>query len=464
MNKLFQYNLLALAISSLFLASCGDAETTLVEKDPILVEDDDDDHDDEFTIESMGRLAVLPTDSDEAVIFDLDDGDELESFTLTYSGNALTASANYRYAVIASRSNDYVGFIDSGLWREDHGAHLHDYKQSPAMSDFELTGSRPTHIVTHEDQMVVFYDGDSETGALSSVQVLTDSDISSEATEIASLDYAVNMHGVAKPQGDHLFATVRRDDADSTSAAKVLPDQVAVYHLHDDEYEQEHVLEVNCPDLHGAAQNEEFVVFGCADGILVSHEHDEEFEAEKIANIDDVEDLRIGTIFGHEELDSFIGVASAHGGSHAILFGIDPVAMEMEKLEWQPVEGASPVSYAFSHEGEHFLVLDSSGHLNILSAHDHDGETHWELEERLDISDEDVATMPEGMSFNMTVSQNGQYVYVSDPIAKHVLQIDLETATVTDDIEMTFAVSDLTWLGIAEEEHDHDEDEDDHDH
>ncbi|MCF2947500.1 5-methyltetrahydrofolate--homocysteine methyltransferase [Paraglaciecola aquimarina] len=464
MKKPFQLNLLTAAISSLLLYGCGDAETTIIEKEPIVVPDEDDhddDHgDDEFTIESMGRLAVLSADSNQAVVFDLDDNQLLDTFSLIHNSNSLTASADYRFAVIASRSNDYVGFIDSGMWREDHGAHLHDYEQAPEMNHLELDGSRPTHIVKHDGHMAVFYDGDADSGIPAAVQVLTDTDISSEISNIHTLDYPVNMHGVAEPVGEYLLSTVRRDDAENTSAAKILPDQVAVYHLHDGEYEQEQILEVLCPDLHGAAQNGHAVLFGCSDGILVAHQHDEEFEAEKILNIEGLNGLRIGTIYGHEESETFIGIAAGHGGGEAILVKIDPENEEMETLEWQPAADASPVSYAFAYEGEAFLILDSKGFLNILTPHDHDGETHWELAGSVDISEEDVSTMPEGMKFSMTVAENGHYVYVADPIAQHVLQVHIEDMEIEGDIELDFAPANITWLGIAEEAHEDDE----HDH
>jgi hypothetical protein len=71
--------------------------------------------------------------------------------------------------------------------------------------------------------------------------------------------------------------------------------------------------------------------------------------------------------------------------------------------------------------------------------------------------------MPEGMNFSMTVAQNGDYVYVADPIAQHILQIDLEEMSITIDYEIGFSDKALTWLGIAEEGHDDDED-DDHNH
>jgi hypothetical protein len=458
MTNTRKLSLLAASIGVLLLSGCGDADTTIIEKDPIEVDDStDDDHDhsdDEYLIDSAGRLAVLTAD-DNAVIYDLDDGDELDRFSLTYASSTLSSSADYRYAVIASRSNDYVGFIDGGMWREDHGAHLHDYEQGPAMSDYEITGSRPTHIVNHDGQMAIFFDGDANSNTPASIQVATDTDISGEASVLPTLNYAVNMHGAVEPKDDYLLATVRRDDAESTSVAKILPDQVALYHLHDDEYEQELVLDVLCPDLHGGAQNETYAVFGCSDGILAAHEHDGDYEAEKIANIDVLDGLRIGTIYAHEEADTFIGIASGHEAGESILIKIAPDDSEMEALEWQPETDASPVAYGFSYEGDMFLVLDSQGYLNILSAHDHDGETHWELEESLDISDEDLADMPDGMKFSMTVAQNGNYVYVSDPIAQHVLKIDLESIEVVSDIELGFAAVSISWLGIAEEAHNH---------
>lgn len=467
MKKSFQLNLLTVTISSLLLYGCGDAETTIIEKDPIIVIDEDDDHDhddddhadDEYTIESMGRLAILSGDSNEAAIVDLDDNELLDTFSLIHDSNSLTASADFRFAIVASRSNDYVGFIDSGMWREDHVTHLHDYEQAPEMNHLELTGSRPTHIVKHDGHTAVFYDGDADTSTPAAVQVLRDTDISTEITEIPTLNYTTNMHGVAEPMGEYLLSTVRRDDAESTSAAKILPDQVAVYHLHDDEYEQEQVLDVLCPDLHGAAQNGHYVMFGCADGILAAHAHDDEYEAEKILNIASLDGLRIGSIYGHEESETFIGVASGHEAGEAILIKIDPENSEMEALEWQPEIDASPVSYAFAYEGEAFLVLDSKGFLNILTAHDHDGEVHWELAGSVDISEEDVSTMPEGMSFSMTVAQNDHYVYVSDPIAQHVLQVHVDDMEIESDIELDFAPASITWLGIAEEGH-----EEDHDH
>ena len=462
MTKLFKLKLIALAISSTLITACGDAETNIVEKDPIEVPDDGHDHGDggdhgdEYTIDSLGRLAILAGDSNEANFFDLDDNELLDTFTLTNDSNTLSSSPDFRYAVIASRAQDYLGFIDGGLWREDHGAHLHDYEQSPEFSSYELTsGSRPTHLVKHDGKLAVFYDGDAASGTTASVEVLTDNDITNATAILSGISYDINMHGVAEPRGEHLLATIRRDDAQSSSIAKVLPDQVGVYHFHDGEYELEQTLELTCPDLHGAAQNHDYIAFGCSDGVLLAHQHDDEYHAEKVINIDAVGDLRIGSIYGHEGSETFIGVASGHGGGPAVIVSINPAKAEMEEFEWQLADGASAVSYSFSANGEHFLVLDSLGFLNVLEAHAHDDHIHWELAGQVDITQEDVTTMPEGMKFSMTVAQNGQFAYVADPIAQHVVQVHLEDLEIEGELKLTFPPAAITWLGIAEKEHEH---------
>ncbi|WAJ72441.1 5-methyltetrahydrofolate--homocysteine methyltransferase [Catenovulum adriaticum] len=469
MNKM-HLNLLAATISALLLSACGDAETTIVQQDSIESGDDHDhddehDHGDGYEIESAGRLAVLSADANQTYIYDLDDNSLLDNFALTYASSSLSSSAGFRYAVINSRGQDQIEFIDGGLWQEDHGEHLHGYKQDPALTTYKLNGSRPTHLVKHDGKLAVFYDGNSETGENSSVQVLSDSGIANETETLAELTYGFSMHGVAEPNGEHLIATIRRDDSLSTSANKVLPDQVGLYHLHDGEYEQEHVFELTCPDLHGAAQNEAYQAFGCSDGVLITQFNENDPSSAKVANIDVLDGVRVGTLYGHHDVNNFIGIASSHGGGAAIVLNIDPVGNSMEEIDWQPVTGAQPTAYSFSADGEHFLILDNQGYLTLLSAHNHDGEQHWEFEKQIDISEEDVADMPEDLSFKMSISQNEPLVYIADPISKHILTIDIETAETVSDIELNYMPASVTWLGIKEDEHEHEEDHDeDHDH
>lgn len=185
------------------LAGCGGDETTIIEKDSVAEEDrdlDDDhdhDHDGDVVIESEGRLVVLNGEGSEAVVYNLEDNTMLDSFALSTVPSAMTASADLRYAVLVDRAGDSVAFIDGGLWQEDHVEHLHDYEEAPVQLSYTLSGSRPTHVVPHEGQLAIFYDGDSETDTPASITVISDSDIASENAAPLAIDYSVNMHGVA---------------------------------------------------------------------------------------------------------------------------------------------------------------------------------------------------------------------------------------------------------------------------
>ncbi|WP_395338468.1 5-methyltetrahydrofolate--homocysteine methyltransferase [Ningiella sp. W23] len=459
MKHLNSLGILTIAVSAAFLTGCGDAETTIIERDPIVEEPPSDGGSGsgnppggDFLIESMGRLAVTSAQSNSISLIDLDDGAVLDSFTLSHEGSRLYASGSHRYAVITARSNDMVEFIDGGLWREDHVDHLHDYEQMPQMTDYVLTGSRPTHFVNELGQSAIFYDGDAEAGVPASVQVITDTDITNENSNPASLMYTVNMHGVAEPRGEFLLSTIRRDDVESTSGNTILPDQVGVFHLHDGEFELEQTLDVNCPDLHGAAQNHDAVLFGCGDGVLVAHEHDNAFEASKIENIDAIGSARVGSIYGHHDAEAFIGVASNRATGEVFVLSLDAEANSMEMIDWQPEDGARPIAYSFTYDGEHALILDSLGFLTVLSGHVHAGVNEFEFEGRIDISEQDLSLMPEGQNFSMTVSQNGGYAFVSDPIAQHVVMVHIEDREIEGDFELDFVPASLTWLGIAEHE------------
>lgn len=441
-------NWLLLAICGFAFTGCGGASTTINEKTPIISEEDEHDHEHEH--QDGGRLVISNATGAEALIYNLEDNSLINAFELVSVPSALYASAGYRYGILVDRAGNTVNFLDGGLWQEDHVDHLHDYNEAPALLNYTLTGSRPTHFVIHENQLAVFYDGDATSSTPASVTVVTDADIAAGVAVPRSIDFSVNMHGVAEPRADYLLASWRRADAETTSANPILPDQVAVYHLHDGQYQQETILGTACPDLHGAAQNENHIVFGCSDGVLLVSEQEGSFTAQKILNTDAVLDgLRIGSIYGHENSDQFIALASAHGGTSVQWFSINPALAQMELIDWQPVDNAKVVSRGFSFEAEQFLILDNQGYVTVLEPSQTDGVTQWVFAERLDITEQDIASMPEGTNFSLTFSQNDHFAYVADPIAQQVVIIDLNLLDINTAIELDYVPKSITWLGIA---------------
>ena len=451
-------SLVALLIASSMLTACGDSTTNIVEKDPIAVDDEhdhDDDHDhDHGAISSDGRLVISAKDSNLVSVYELEDGSLLDSFAVADTPSALAASAGKRYALVVQRTTDRVEFVDGGLFQEDHVDHLHDYQQAPALSSFVLSESRPTHITSTDSQTAVFFDGDAASGTPAAVALITDADITTDSNGYPVLNYSVNMHGAAQARGEYLVSTVR--DADS---ATTLPDKVALYHAHDDHFDEEMVFAETCPGLHGSAQNAHVVAFGCTDGVLLITQQGESFSAGKIANTTDFSDaMRIGTLVGAKHAEHFVGFAGSN------MFAIHAEDDEMDLVDWQGAEGAGIIGYGFADNGEKFVLLDNQGYLTILNYHGHAHEGAAEAEEpafefaaKVQLTSADVSTMPEGSRFELAISASDDKVYVTNPIDSTLLTVDITDAEVVATKQLNFMPHKLVWLGIAEaaEAHDH---------
>lgn len=447
-------SLAAVLISASLLSACGDSTTNIVEKDPIPVEDDHD-HD-HAEISTAGRLAISAKDANLVSVYELQDGSLLDTFAVADVPSALAASPAKRYALAVQRTSDRVEFIDGGLFQEDHVDHLHDYQQAPALTSFILSDSRPTHITATDSQLAVFFDGDAASSTPAAVAVITEADITSDSNGYPVLNYTVNMHGAAQARGDYLISTIR--DADS---ATTLPDKVALYEQHGDHYHEELVFDALCPGLHGSAQNEHFIGFGCTDGVLLIEQDGTGFTATKLANSADFTDsMRIGTLVGTAHAEHFVGFAGASA------FAIHAHDAEMELIDWQAAEGEVLTGYGFADSGSKFVLLDNQGYLTILNyhGHQHDGADAAEAEEpafefaaKVQLTTADAATMPEGSRFELAISASDDKVYVINPIDSSLLTVDTADGEVVASQQLNFVPHKLVWLGIAQpaEAHDH---------
>jgi hypothetical protein len=445
-------SLAALLISLSLLSACGDSTTNIVGKDPI-AGDDDHDHDD---ISTVGRLAISAKDSNLVSVYELSDGSLLDTFAVADIPSALAASPAKRYALAVQRTTDRVEFIDGGLFQEDHVDHLHDYQQAPELTSFILSDSRPTHITATDSQLALFFDGDAASSTPAAVAVITEADITTDSNGYPVLNYTSNMHGAAQARGDYLISTIR--DAGS---ATTLPDKVAVYEQHGDHYHEELVFDELCPGLHGSAQNEHFIGFGCTDGVLLIEQDGATFTASKLANTADFSGtMRIGTLVGAEHAEHFVGFAGASA------FAIHAHDGEIELIDWQAAEGAALTGYGFADNGSKFVLLDNQGYLTILNYHGHEhadagaGEAEepaFEFAAKVQLTTADVATMPEGSRFELAISASDDKVYVTNPIEQTLLTVDIADAEIVATKQLNFMPHKLVWLGIAQpaEAHDH---------
>lgn len=423
---------LTLLFVAALLSGCGGSDTKIVEREPVPI-DDDHDHDDEVT--TQGRLLISIKDQAKVRVVDINEKSVLHEVAVSEAPSALYSSPNNRYGFIIQRTADRVDVIDGGLWQEDHGDHLHDYEQAPKQMLFNTNKSRPTHFTGTDKQSVIFFDGNGETATPASVGVFTESDIANNAAGTL-LQYTTHMHGAAQARGNYLLSTVR--DATTTST---LPDRVAVYRAHNGYFVDETIFSENCPGLHGSAQNENQIAFGCTDGVLVITQTGTTFTAKKIANpASFTGTTRIGTVLGDNAVDEFIGIAAGQ------FYAINTSTNTITPVNWvdtsiSPAPTAS--SYGFADDGEFFVILDNQGKLTVLHSDD------WSLKARVQAITSNVTELPTGSKFELALTPS-HLAYVSDPIANQIKQIHLDEAKVNTTIQLDFVPNKLTWLGIAE--------------
>lgn len=424
---------LTLLFITAFISGCGGSDTKIVEREPIPIEDDHDhDHGEEV---SLGRLLISTKDQAKVSVIDINEKTVLHEVTVSEAPAALYASPNYRYGFVVQRTADRVDVIDGGLWQEDHGDHLHDYEEDPVQMLFSTNKARPTHFTGTDEQTVIFFDGNAATATPASVGVFTETNIA-DNTAGTVLEYTTHMHGAAQGRGDYLISTVR--DAATTST---LPDRVAVYHAHNGYFADESIFNETCPGLHGSAQNESQIAFGCTDGVLVITQTGETFTAKKIANpASFTGTTRVGTLLGDVAVDDFVGIAASQ------FFAVNTSSNTVTAINWADTSVTSAttaIAYDFADDGELFVILDNQGKLTILNSDD------WSLKARVQAITSNVTALPTGSKFELALTP-AHTAYVSDPIANQIKKIDLDKALVSDTIQLDFIPNKITWLGIAE--------------
>ena len=414
------------------LAACGGSSS-----DEAIVEPPQEEPHTDYEVNTKGRLVIGEANSASVHVFDLDSGRTIQTFLADNSPSAIYASPDNRYAVLLQRTNDLVQFVDGGIYSEDHGDHLHEYKENPQLLNTRWQGVRPTHFETHEGYSAIFFDGNATANANASVSLLSDLGIGAGNPD-ATLSLPSAHHGAAEPHGQYLLTTYKDPSASGTS-----PNQVELYCRSGNGYSFVQRFEEPCPGLHGSYSNGDYTAFGCTDGVLVIHQHDDHFHASKIANPADIgAGIRIGTIIGNAHLDSFIGIASP---GH--LFAINPAAGSITRINW--AEGRTRRAHALDAEGENLLVLDDLGQMHILDTHD------WAKRSTFKA----VNTMPTAAPFPALVaSKADDTVILSNPGENEIAVIDLDTAAITTKYPVTFSPTNLAWVGLAE----HDTSDSDH--
>lgn len=421
---------IAALAATLALAACGGGVPA----------EDEHDHGDVF-IDTAGRLAIAEIGAPTVRIVDLDSNAVEASYAMDNEPSALYTSPGGRYAVVVQRLQDRVQFIDGGIWQEDHGNHLHDYKQGSRLLGWRLTGPRPTHYdVQAGVQAAFFFDGNASVAPpqTSAVRLLTDAAIGAGAAA-AALDLSFAIHGLAEPVGDKLLTVSRANDAPDT-----LPTHLEFYRRSGNVYSYVRQIPARCDGMHGSFSSGSHTVVGCLNGMLrVRHISATEVDGGTFI----ATPSRVGTVAGHPRLpDRFIGMGNAGTAPNQTtrFYALDATTGTVQEIVpsgW--TEGRLRRAHAFDRTGTRFFVLDDQGTLYVLQWTG----SGWTTAARLPGT---VPAMPAAAPWPAFAANGARdQVYLTDPVARQLIVLAAATGAVSERRNLSFAPRTLAWVGIT---------------
>ncbi|WP_166347523.1 hypothetical protein [Phytoactinopolyspora limicola] len=372
--------------------------------------DHDDDHDDAGGLGAVEvnaaayRLLVADGEAGQVTVLDTDTGEVLDTIEIPAPQDAptmLATSDDGRYGFAVMYDRDAVQVIDSGVWTVDHGDHSHYYVAPPASLALH-EGDSPAHVVAHDDYTAIFFDGDGQ------YRMLTAADLAQRA-EGELLDADAPHHGVAVPWDEG--SAIVSEYGDTEPDQSTLPPEVVV---RDAEGEVVESGFPECPELHGEASAGHTVAFACADGILVLEEHGDHFDGHKLDYPDG--DGRSGTLRGAAGLEVLVG-----NYDEDTMLVIEPEEHTVTPLELP----ASFSTFAVTAHGDGSLLgVSADGSLHVVdleagSATSIDGVVaEYSADATWTDPTPQLAVGPDAL------------VYVSDPGAGQVHEVDLDAGSV----------------------------------
>jgi len=383
------------------------------------------------TIDTAGRLAIAEDAGTGLRVYDLDGSRVEATLALANPPSAVYTSPGGRFALAFQRPQDLVQVADGGVFQEDHGDHLHDYKQAPRLLGSRITGPQPTHYDDRAGQAAIFMDGREAAGALASAVLFTDANLAA-GNLAAAVSFASAMHGFAEPNGNFLIASYRAPGGTG-------PTQVEVYRRNGAQYTFVERLPEQCPGMHGSYTRAGVTFVGCSDGLLVvAPQGTSTFAATRVAT-----PTGVGTIAGHPATARVIAFGNAGTPSTTRFYDVDPAARTATPITiagW--TEGRLRRAHGFSRDGRHFFVLDDAGTLHVLEA----AAAGWTSRKTISGA---IAVMPSAAPFpQFATNEARNEAYLSDPNGRQLVVLNTSTQEIARRLPLDFRPTYLAWTGI----------------
>lgn len=289
------------------------------------------------------RIAVADHEDPVVRLIDVADGREVGRFaTQAPAVLRLGTSGTVVYAIQGEAG--LVQAIDSGIAFEDHGDH-HDLAVAPPrLLDARLQGAKPSHFVTGQGQIAVFFDGEGRTARVREADFLAGKETP------RWFDTSAPHHGVAAPAGDHTLVSVP-----NAGDASALPDHIRVLDSEGRAVGQDYA----CPGLHGEAVSVSLKAIACRTGLLLVTITSSGPVIEHLPYDPALPEGKATTLAGGTSLHYFLG---NYGPSAVVLIepGADPAYRLIELPSRRVTFGIDPL------RSENAYVVTEDGRLHRL--------------------------------------------------------------------------------------------------
>ncbi|WP_438749534.1 hypothetical protein [Pararhizobium sp. O133] len=211
---------------------------------------------------------------------------------------ALSASESGRTVFAVQGDVGTVNVLSTGIAISDHGEHRDIEVSEPKLLPAVITGEKPGHVVTHGDDVAIFYDRGGK------VDLLAESALLDCKGQGAAIDTTAPHHGVAVPMGSSILVSV------PNMAVEVKPDELPPrlgLRVVDRDGKQRGDV-ATCTGLHGEAVSARLVAFGCAEGVLIARPGGIDGpKLDMLAYDPDLPKGKVSTLLGGKSMQFFLG-------------------------------------------------------------------------------------------------------------------------------------------------------------
>lgn len=378
------------------------------------------DDSDELSSEEIGEnenMGLLISDSESNALNFLTPFDNsIQEFEASYSGGSIYATESGHYAVITHRNYNFTETFNLG-GEIDHGSHSHDLGEQ-GMAAISFESQSPTHFKSEHGYVAVFNDGDA------TLSLFNENSIYNESSPLRTITTGSAAHHGAMVvfENGTIAVTELGSGAVLPESAKIIDQSGVVL------FEDEAVIVTS--GIHGNAGNDDVAIFGSNTGVLVVKSNGKQSLINYPNGFDD--DVWFGSLLSTNDANLFVGYTSSKGAYF----------INIEEEEITPIYETSKLFKCItSKDGDLIVALTIDGYLNITEV-----ETGFvKYQGQLSIVMDTESTGHSSVTSNIDLSED--FVYVSIPTQKKIIQIELSDLSIADEYNLSITPYQFKVLG-----------------